>query len=101
MSPRFSYQGATGDIYHFNLIDALNYQTLPWDGAVLIIAERAPEPFQIMETRNLYGAGMNLQDTLKSSPHLLVYVLIENDTKRREMIVQDLAENHPKMARGW
>jgi hypothetical protein len=100
MSPRFSYQGASGDIYHFDLIDAFNYHSLSWDEAVMIFAEHAPEPLRIMGTSNLYGAVMNLQDTLKDIPRILVYILIEKDAKRREMIVQDLAENHPKTTRG-
>ncbi len=99
MGAGFSYQGASGDLYHFQLTDTINYRTLPWHGAVIVFAERAPEPIQIMEVDNLYGAMMNLQSSLKEQPHILTYVLPEDDATRRGSVVQDLLENHPAMTR--
>ncbi|HEY0104488.1 MAG TPA: hypothetical protein VGB91_00280 [Rhizomicrobium sp.] len=100
MSGGYSYQGTSGDHYHFDLVDMSNYRALPWSGGVLVFAEYTPEPLQIMDTANVYGVGMNLQKTLKELPKMVVYFLPENDATRRALIVRDLVGNFPKMARG-
>jgi len=93
MGAAFSYLVATGEHYHFELMDTTNYRVLPWSGAVVVFAEYTPEPLAILETPNLYGEIMNRRGALADRSQMLTYALIENDAKRRAEIVQDLLKN--------
>jgi len=95
MGAGFSYQGATGKLYHFALIDTERPLTLPWQGAVVVFAPYAPEPRKIVGTENLAGYIFNIKRVLvdKGTP---AYALISDDAREREQIVRDLLGNYPE-----
>jgi hypothetical protein len=101
MGTGFTYQGASGERYNFVLVDTEWPKTLPWQGAVIVFAEYTPKPLGIFASENLYGTFANTRlwhEAQEKYGALLVYVLISNDAKRREAIVEDLVEEYqPQM----
>ncbi|MGD0143816.1 MAG: hypothetical protein ABSC92_11710, partial [Rhizomicrobium sp.] len=60
MGLAFTYQGASGELYHFLLINMANPKAIPWHGGVFTFAKYTPEPL-------FFGEGMNLNEAINTS----------------------------------
>ena len=96
MGTGFMYQGATGQLYEFMLIDVTNPKAFPWHGGVFALAKFTPEPCYFGESDNLYRVLITSREwaELEDKPNgpTLAYFMLEDDAAKRSAAVADLIE---------
>lgn len=96
MAPKFSYQGASGNLYAFGLVDIDNPRALPWQGGLFVFADFVPNPIYFGEADNLYGAIARTprwRAAQKDYDAKLVYIHILDDAALRQQALADLLAN--------
>jgi len=98
MGMGFTYQGVSGELYHFLMVDMRNPKALPWHGGLFVFATYTPDPLY-------FGEGASLFESMTSSPQwakaeedahgiTVAYLLLEDDSRKRAAILADLLANH-------
>jgi hypothetical protein len=97
MGMGFAYQGASGDLYNFLLVNMANPKALPWHGGLFAFAKYTPDPLFFGEGDNLFKAMTTCPEWQKAEELqdiTVAYLMLEEDPRKRAAALADLLANH-------